>query len=148
MHPSRHPDPDGQGRYSPCGIAFTKDFLFRKGGGPALYVRGDEWDWVADMPAKLRARAVRLWPGATSTDGLPLPWYLVRPSEWIHEREWWIAGEGAPVGVAFASGDVAFVIAPDPRWVEFLASFIGPSPRSTCPTSGRCPLWRCARTAP
>ena len=29
--------------YSPCGIAFTKDFLFRKGGGPALYIRGDEW---------------------------------------------------------------------------------------------------------
>ena len=25
-------------RYGPWGIAFTKDFVFRKGGGPALYV--------------------------------------------------------------------------------------------------------------
>src|SRR4051812_10216292 len=31
------------GRYSSCGIAFTKQFLFERGGGPVFQVRGDEW---------------------------------------------------------------------------------------------------------
>jgi len=114
-----------ESRYSPCGIAFTKDFLFRKGGGPALYIRGDEWGSVAGMPAELRARAVRLWPGATSTHGLPLPWYVTRPSEWLHEREWRIVGDGSPAGLRFTWADVAFVIAPHPRWADFVAGFIG-----------------------
>src|SRR5437763_1740339 len=35
-----------QGRYEPWGIAFKKDFIFRNGGGPAFYVRGDEWPLV------------------------------------------------------------------------------------------------------
>jgi hypothetical protein len=42
-----------QRRYEPCGIAFSKQFVFDNGGGPALYVRGDEW--------------------VTATQGLPQP---------------------------------------------------------------------------
>jgi hypothetical protein len=112
-------------RYSPCGIAFSKDFIFQKGGGPALYVRGDEWDAVDQLPAGLRARAVRLWPGATSDSDLPLPWYVTRVSEWLHEREWRIAGEGSPLGLPFTWSDVAFVIAPDPKWADRIAGFVG-----------------------
>jgi hypothetical protein len=29
-----------EGRYSPCGVGFSKQFVFYAGGGPALYVRG------------------------------------------------------------------------------------------------------------
>ncbi|MGH8241685.1 MAG: hypothetical protein ACREXP_32335, partial [Steroidobacteraceae bacterium] len=107
-----------------CGVAFSKDFIFREGGGPALYIRGDEWGAVGRLPAELRARSVRLWPGATSDGDAELPWYLARPSEWLHEREWRIVGTGSPAGLRFTWADVAFVIAPDPRWAEFIADFI------------------------
>lgn len=102
-----------EGRYTPSGLAFAKDFA--EDAGPALYVRGDEWDQVNRMPAELRARAVRFWPGATSTKGLPLPWYVTQKSEWLHEREWRAPGAGAPPHFAFEWGDVAFVIAPNGR---------------------------------
>lgn len=55
-------------RYTPCGVAFSKDFVFRRGGGPALYVRGDEWDHVDSLPAQLRARVTvsgPVRPGST-----------------------------------------------------------------------------------
>ena len=56
-------------RYAPCGLAFTKDTVFRSGGGPALYIRGDEWPEVDHLPPKLRARATRFWPGADEASG-------------------------------------------------------------------------------
>lgn len=111
-------------RYTPCGVAFSKDFVFRRGGGPALYVRGDEWDHVDSLPAQLRARVTRLWPGATGVDGVSLPWHLERPSEWLHEREWRVLGSGEPPALSFEWTDVAFVIAPDPGWANLVADFI------------------------
>src|SRR5690242_13646004 len=33
-----------RGRYEPFGVGFSKQFIFNKRGGPALYVRGDEWE--------------------------------------------------------------------------------------------------------
>jgi hypothetical protein len=56
----------GQGRYAPCGIGFSKQFIFDQGGGPALYVRGDEWPSLQQLPQPLRSQAVRFWPGAVS----------------------------------------------------------------------------------
>lgn len=112
-------------RYTPCGLAVAKDVVFHRGGGPALYVRGDEWEHVDALPVQLRARATRLWPGATSADGTSLPWHLDRPSEWLHEREWRVAGSGDPPSFPFEWSDVGFVIAPDPRWADFVAGFIG-----------------------
>ena len=51
-------------RYVPCGVAFTKQFVFDRHGGPALYVRGDEWPHASELPQPLRSRIVRFWPGA------------------------------------------------------------------------------------
>lgn len=110
--------------YTPCGVAFAKDVVFQRGGGPALYVRGDEWEHVDALPAHLKARAIRLWSGATCLDGAAIPRYLEGPSEWLHEREWRVAGSGDPPSFSFEWSDVAFVIAPDPRWANFVAELI------------------------
>lgn len=123
-------------RYAPCGLAFSKDTVFRSGGGPALYVRGDEWPDVDQLPPRIRARVTRFWPGADEPSReAHLPWYLERPSEWAHEREWRVGGTRNPLGFRFQWQDVAFVIAPDPRWQSFVASYIGGSLMSC--TSGR-----------
>ena len=113
-------------RYAPCGLAFEKDTVFRAGGGPALYVRGDEWSDIAQLPATIRARITRFWPGADRSPGeADLPWYLEGPSEWVHEREWRVRGSGDPVGFPFEWEEVAFVIAPDPKWQSFVGSYVG-----------------------
>jgi len=113
-------------RYAPCGIAFQKDTVFKAGGGPALYVRGDEWPDVDHLPPRIRARAARYWPGAEAGVGEDeLPWYLERPSEWVHEREWRLLGMGEPPAFEFQWEQVSFVIAPDLRWQSFVGSFIG-----------------------
>src|SRR5437867_1255860 len=38
----------GEGRYTPWGIGFSKQFIFDQGGGPVLYIRGDEWEAATD----------------------------------------------------------------------------------------------------
>lgn len=108
-----------EGRYRPWGIGFTKQFVFERGGGPVLYVRGDEWDEAtAALPDPARARAVRFWPGATWENGDPLlfdaeqlPDTLANPSEWLHEREWRV-----PQDLAFGWEDVSFLIVPAADW--------------------------------
>lgn len=70
--------------------------------------------------------ATRFWPGADEEPGEPgLAWYLKRPSEWAHEREWRVRCTGEPPALQFDWQDLAFVIAPDPRWQSFVASYIG-----------------------
>jgi hypothetical protein len=97
------------GRYTSCGLAFTKQFLFERGGGPVLQVRGDDWPEVPKWPERLRARAVRLWPGAESEDGIPLPWWLGGRSEWLYEREWRVPALDA---LHFRPEDIAFLVLP------------------------------------
>jgi hypothetical protein len=107
------------GRYTPFGVGFTKQFLFNRGGGPVLYIRGDEWDAAtAALPDDVRARCVRFWPGAAWEEGDPvvfdapsLPDAIANPSEWLHEREWRV-----PHDVRFGWGDVAFLIVPQQDW--------------------------------
>lgn len=109
----------GKGRYSSCGIAFTKSFLFGVGGGPVLQVRGDEWSVVSSWPESLRARAVRLWPGATAAAGESLPWWLEGRSEWLFEREWRVP---TPTGnLGFALDDISFLVLPS---VDHLRSWV------------------------
>jgi hypothetical protein len=109
-----------QRRYEPCGIAFSKQFVFDNGGGPALYVRGDEWVTATQgLPQPLRARLVRFWPGAAADPGEYLPSHLTSMSEWLHEREWRVAGD-----LHFAWSDVEFLIVPDERWQDFYADWI------------------------
>jgi len=109
-----------EGRYTPCGIGFSKQFVFNARGGPALYVRGDEWPLVANVEQPIRARIVRFWPGADPDEGEVLTSNLSGPSEWLHEREWRVPGD-----LAFNWQDVKFLIVPHPSWQSYYASWIG-----------------------
>jgi hypothetical protein len=100
-------------RYEPWGVAFRKDVIFRKGGGPAFYVRGDEWDDVQGLPPRLRARCTKLWPGACPDPGEVIPKALEGESQWTHEREWRIMGTGEPPSFQFQPEDVAFLVLGD-----------------------------------
>jgi hypothetical protein len=103
-------------RYDGCGIAFHVQSVFNAGGGPALYVRGDEWDTLrgaADLSWRLKARAVRYWPGAEPEPGEELPMPVWNESQWLHEREWRLpAPENAvlPWSWRFQQADVAFIL--------------------------------------
>jgi hypothetical protein len=110
-----------EGRYEPVGLGFSKQIVFDRGGGPALYVRGDEWPAAtAALPQPLRSRLVRLWPGADPEPGDgSLPRHLSRSSEWLHEREWRVPGD-----VHFSWKDVRFLIVPHARWQSLHASWI------------------------
>lgn len=99
-----------EGRYSSCGIAFTKRYLFGLGGGPVLQVRGDEWHQVESWPESARARVVRLWPGASAEPGENLPWWLEGRSEWLYEREWRLPSIAG--STPFALSQVAFLVIP------------------------------------
>jgi hypothetical protein len=108
-----------EGRYTPCGVGFSKDFVFARGGGPALYVRGDEWPETDSVPQPLRSRMVRFWPGADPDTEPYLESHLANPSEWLHEREWRVPGD-----LTFGWNDVKFLIVPDISWQSFYASWI------------------------
>jgi hypothetical protein len=103
-----------EGRYEPIGIAFSKEYLFDFAGGPALYIRGDEWPHAEALPPPLRARCTRFWPGADpESPSEILPPYLADPSEWTHEREWRVPGTGDPPAFRFERAKVAFVVLAD-----------------------------------
>jgi len=111
-----------EGRYTPCGVGFTKQFAFDQGGAPALYIRGDEWAAARSLPQPLRSRIVRFWPGSEADPELPsqyIPNALSAPSEWLHEREWRIPGD-----LPFDWDDVSFLIVPHPKWQSFYSSWI------------------------
>jgi hypothetical protein len=108
------------GRYAPYGIAFSKQLIFENGGGPALYVRGDEWETMAAaVPQPVRSRLVRFWPGAVSPDGKKLPHPLENRSEWLHEREWRVPNE-----FRFDWRDVTFLVIPNTSWQQFYANWL------------------------
>lgn len=104
------------GRYNGTGIAFHTQAVFDVGGGPAFYVRGDEFnEWrAASLPESLKARAVRFWPGSSnSTPNDLLSSFLHGPSQWLHEREWRIprpSEEAADWSWQFKPTDVAFLL--------------------------------------
>jgi hypothetical protein len=107
-----------QQHFLPYGIAFTKSFLFAHGGAPAIVVRGDEWHHVRGLPSELRARAVRLWPGATAEPGEWLAAHLQTRSEWLGEREWRVPADAGTAAITFGTDDIAFLVVPDPDWVR------------------------------
>jgi hypothetical protein len=99
-------------RYAALGLGFSKTFVFQNGGGPAFYLRGDEWTLVKQLPVALRGRATRLWPGREVEDVTAKDPVLGRVSEWTHEREWRILGTGDPPGFTFTFADVALLVVP------------------------------------
>jgi hypothetical protein len=99
-------------RYAPAGIAIHKQAIFDHNGGPAFYVRGDEYDaFRAALPPQLAARAVRYWPGSAQDETFSIWPYR---SEWMHEREWRLP---APVQESWSwqlpEESVAFIILGD-----------------------------------
>ena len=85
-------------RYSPYGVVFSKKAVFEKGGGPALYLRGDILQQELDhLPASLKAFVVPFDP-----DGLIQPGII---QDWIHEREWRL-----PAAFAFDYADIKYVL--------------------------------------
>ena len=104
--------------FVPYGIAFTKAFLFNNGGAPAIVIRGDEWRHVRNLPPELRARTIRLWPGATADLGEVLPAHLETRSEWLGEREWRVPADTGTPAIRFGTDDIAFLVVPDAGWVE------------------------------
>jgi hypothetical protein len=104
--------------FVPYGVAFTKTFLFERGGAPAIVVRGDEWTYVRNLPPALRARAIRLWPGAAAVPGEWLPPHLQTRSEWLGEREWRVPADAGSAAVTFGTDDIAFLVVPDADWIK------------------------------
>lgn len=95
-----------EGRYTPHGIGFTRQFIFDRGGEPVRYVRGDRWQCVTPDD---KAIAVRYWPGAVPDPGEgELADHLSNRSEWLHEREWRLRGD-----LVFNAWDVVFLIVPE-----------------------------------
>lgn len=104
--------------FVPYGIAFTKSFVFAHGGAPAIVVRGDEWKHVRSLPPELRARTVRLWPGALPDLGESLPAHLHTRSEWLGEREWRVPADAGAAALTFETHDIAFLVVPDADWIK------------------------------
>jgi hypothetical protein len=85
-------------RYSPYGIVFSKQLVFEKGGGPALYMRGDSLSTIqSKMPSCLEPLVVPFDPDGILIPGVPL--------NWVHEREWRL-----PKALEFEYSDIKYVI--------------------------------------
>lgn len=67
--------------YSPYGIVFSKRLIFDRGGGPALYLRGDLVQTLSGtIPEQLHPFIAPFDPDAVMKPGVRL--------DWLHEREW------------------------------------------------------------
>jgi hypothetical protein len=101
-------------RYVPWGIGFSKDFIFRNGGGPAYYVRGDDWDAFAgsDLPDIVKAFGTMFWPGVDLEPGDNVPDTLTKKNEWAHEREWRVPFKDDGAALKFRHSDVSTIVAP------------------------------------
>jgi len=85
-------------QYSAYGVVFSKRLIFRKGGGPALYIRGDHVrDLAASMPAPIEPFISPFDPAAVIQPGIPL--------NFLHEREWRL-----PASLDFEYGDIEHVL--------------------------------------
>lgn len=111
------------GRYQPWGIGFSKDFVFQRGGGPAFYVRGDEWAAFCGLVASLRLRAfaTRYWPGE---DNPAAPPDLHTISEYAHEREWRLPATDANPVVPFDYADVRLLVVPNLAGLDFVRTVV------------------------
>jgi hypothetical protein len=98
-----------QTRYEPWGIGFSKDSMLKWGGGPALYVRGDEFDAVRQaLLPPTRARLTRFWPGAIPEGEERFSDSVKTPSEWAYEREWRVP----TASLAFQIRDIRSLLVP------------------------------------
>lgn len=111
-------------RYLPWGIGFSKDFVLRSGGAPAVYLRGDIWDRFADSdaPDEVKALATLYWPGIEPGTGRTIG-SITKQNEWAHEREWRVPVPFDQPTMAFDYGDVVSIVAPSEEvWIALRAS--------------------------
>lgn len=86
--------------YSPYGLVFSKRLIFEKGGGPALYVRGDKLKRLIDdtaVPASVEPFIQPFDPTAVIRHGVPI--------DFLHEREWRL-----PTDLPFEYSDLEYVL--------------------------------------
>ncbi len=84
--------------YSPYGVVFSKRLVFEKGGGPALYIRGDSLSTIqANIAPCLEPLIAPFDPDGVLNHGVHL--------NWVHEREWRL-----PAGLKFEYSDIEYVI--------------------------------------
>jgi hypothetical protein len=85
------------GGYAPWGLVFPKQAVWKSGGAPVGYIRKDEWNDIAELPPRIRARFVRLELGE---------------EDWTHEREWRIVGDE----FRFNPGTLSAILVGDRDW--------------------------------
>ena len=100
-------------RYSSYGIVFSKRTIFRSGGGPALYVRGDILQTeIEKLPQTLKAFVVPFDPDGLVQEGVI--------QDWIHEREWRL-----PATMTFEYADVRYVLVESIGDAERIMQLVG-----------------------
>lgn len=100
-------------RYSPYGIVFSKQLVFEKGGGPALYIRGDSLSTIqSNMPSCIEPLVVPFDPDGILAHGVHL--------NWVHEREWRL-----PTALEFEYSDIQYVIVANIRDAFDIIQHIG-----------------------
>lgn len=101
-------------QYSPFGVGFTKKHVFAAGGGPAYYVRADDFD-KQQWDDHVRTFVTPFWPEYRPRGGrfdAPLNGKSI---DYAHEREWRV-----PHDFKFELNQVQFVILPN---YEAMAKF-------------------------
>lgn len=86
--------------YSPYGVVFSKRLIFEKGGGPALYVRGDQLKRLIEanaIPPDLEPFIEPFDPGEVLRSGVRI--------DYLHEREWRL-----PSQFTFEYSDLEYVL--------------------------------------
>ena len=94
-------------RYSPFGVGMKKEFLFSRGGGPAIYLRQDLWKRQigrGGFDKELFAFITPFAPAYASADYLRTEWKGREPCDYTYEREWRVARD-----LTFTLAEVAFV---------------------------------------
>ena len=98
--------------FSSYGLGFNKRFVFERGGGPALYTRGDIVVGLStDIPLEIEPFVKPFDPDAT---------WLNVPSNFLFEREWRI-----PSNLVFNYVDLEFVLVDSYRDVDRIIRTFG-----------------------
>lgn len=100
-------------RYSPYGLVFSKRVIFEKGGGPALYIRGDIQKLTQqNIPGEIIPFLAPFDPDGVMNPPIKL--------NWLHEREWRL-----PSSFTFDFSDIEYVIVESTQDVNRVVEQIG-----------------------
>ena len=116
-----------RGLYEPWGLGFTKDHWFRRGAGPAFYVRGTDWAALeeSNLPPEIKTFATPFWPGADPDPGEgPLEHHLARPTQWAHEREWRLSATDQEPLVPFELQALRLLVVPTEASISTLVEAV------------------------